>query len=87
MKFVVTGPLADKNLGDYAMFVNNIYDLGELHEFSVFHYSGEFIKQLDNDYFDDFNCKFTEVEINKSFYTKPSLINRLLRKADRKSVV
>jgi polysaccharide pyruvyl transferase WcaK-like protein len=81
LKFVVTGPLADKNLGDYAMFINNIYDLGKSHEFSIFHYSGEFVKQLENDYLSGYDCNFTEVEFNKSFYTKPSFINRLLRKA------
>ena len=80
MKIAVTGPLADQNLGDYAMFVNNIYDLGKSHEYSIFHYSGEFVSQLDDDYFNGFKCKFTDVKFKKSFYIKPSFLSKVVNK-------
>ncbi|MEW6992718.1 polysaccharide pyruvyl transferase family protein [Colwelliaceae bacterium MEBiC 14330] len=83
MKFVVTGPLADKNLGDYAMFINNIYDLGKSYDYSIFHYSGDFVSMLKADYLEDYNCNFTEVKFRQSFYEKPSILNRIVRKLFR----
>lgn len=76
MKIAITGPLADRNLGDYAMYVNNIYDIGSENEYVVFHYSREFVEELNNDYFYNFNCRYTEVKLSESFFKAPKLMER-----------
>ncbi|KNC67738.1 polysaccharide pyruvyl transferase family protein [Pseudoalteromonas ardens] len=79
MKIALTGPLADRNLGDYAMFVNNIYDMGENNQYVIFNYSKGFVAELDNDYFGDYNCEYVEVKLSKSFYRKPKFIERVVK--------
>lgn len=64
MKFAITGPLADKNLGDYGMFINNLYELGSEHEYTVFSYSSEFVNDLNSDFLSDYKIDFIDVELN-----------------------
>lgn len=64
MKFAITGPLADKNLGDYGMFINNLYELGNEHEYTVFSYSSEFVNDLNSDFLNDYEIDFIDVKLN-----------------------
>ncbi|MDN3715958.1 polysaccharide pyruvyl transferase family protein [Vibrio breoganii] len=66
MKIGITGPTADRNLGDYAMFVNNVYDMGKSHTYTVFSYDGPFTNQLRKDYFSGYELNFTPVSFSNS---------------------
>ncbi|HHX8507171.1 TPA: polysaccharide pyruvyl transferase family protein, partial [Vibrio diabolicus] len=64
MKIAITGPLADRNLGDYGMFINNLYDISPKNEFVVFSYNSSFVEQLKNDYLKEFSIDFVDVELS-----------------------
>ena len=77
MKFAITGPLADKNLGDYGMFINNLYDLGAEHEYTVFSYSSDFVKSLKKDFLDDFDIDFIDVKLKQKDVEQLSFKSKL----------
>lgn len=83
MKFAITGPLADKNLGDYGMFINNLYDIGSEHEYTVFSYSSKFVQSLNADFLSEFNVDFVDVEL-KPKPTETLTLKGKLRKLKRK---
>ena len=49
MKIGFTGPFGDANFGDYAMLVNNIYDIG-IKNLKIFTYNEELLELLNKDY-------------------------------------
>ncbi|HBV76737.1 MULTISPECIES: polysaccharide pyruvyl transferase family protein [Vibrio] len=77
MKIAITGPLADKNLGDYGMFINNIYDLSSEHEYTVFSYNSDFVKSLKQDFLSDFNLDFVDVDLKQKEQKKPSILDKV----------
>ena len=56
----ITGPFADANLGDYAMLVNNIYDLN-IKDIVLFSYDRKFLDVISNDYLQDYNISIIDV--------------------------
>lgn len=62
LKIAVTGPFTDINFGDYAMLVNNAYDLGA-NNLLLFSYDKSFLGALEKDYFQNFNIKIAETVI------------------------
>ena len=77
MKIAITGPLADKNLGDYGMFINNIYDLGMNHKYTVFSYNSDFINSLKADFLSEFDIDFKGVEITPKLGVRRSRLQRI----------
>lgn len=63
-KIAFTGPFADVNFGDYAMLVNNIYDL-EIKDITLFSYDNNFLKKIKNDYLKDYNVEIFDVKIRE----------------------
>ncbi|MBZ4646705.1 MAG: hypothetical protein JG777_2194 [Clostridia bacterium] len=61
-KIAFTGPFADVNFGDYAMLVNNIYDL-DVRDIILFSYDDYFLNKIKNDYLNQFNVEITEVKL------------------------
>lgn len=59
-KIAVTGPFADVNFGDYAMLVNNMYDLNAKN-FLLFSYNQKFLNDIEMDYFQGFEVETAEV--------------------------
>lgn len=64
-KAAFTGPFADINFGDYAMLVNNIYDLG-VRGVGLFSYEGKFLKKIREDYLSQFDADIIDVELDAS---------------------
>lgn len=58
----VTGPLSEVNFGDYAMFVNNFYDLSA-DEITIFSYNKGFSQKIVNDYLNNMNITNIEVKL------------------------
>jgi polysaccharide pyruvyl transferase WcaK-like protein len=77
MKIAITGPLADRNLGDYGMFVNNIYDLGVNHKYTVFSYDSSFVNSLKKDFLSEFDIAFKDVEITPKLRVIKSPLQRV----------
>ncbi len=77
MKIAITGPLADRNLGDYGMFINNLYDISPKNEFVVFSYNSSFVDQLKNDYLKEFSIDFVDVELSEKKKDKLDPIEQL----------
>lgn len=63
-KIAFTGPFADVNFGDYAMLVNNIYDL-DAKDVTLFSYDDVFLSRIQNDYLNKFNVEIVEVKLHK----------------------
>lgn len=100
LKVAITGPFTDINFGDYAMVVNNIYDLA-IKDLLLFSYDSDFIKLLKKDYLSDYNITLAETTLNtglKEYFTErknlvPFEILQFIEnideitRSDRKSVV
>ncbi|MEC6822481.1 polysaccharide pyruvyl transferase family protein [Photobacterium piscicola] len=82
MKIAICGPLADRNLGDYGMFINNLYEMGNNNDYFVFSYNSSFVNQLKCDYLNDFNISFTDVVLKKKETDRKSLYESI-KKARR----
>ena len=54
MKIGITGPISESNFGDYAMFVNNIYDLN-LKDIILFVYNEDVLAPICKDYLGQYN--------------------------------
>lgn len=65
-KIGFTGPFADVNFGDYAMVVNNIYDL-EINDIDLFSYDSPFLNTIKKDYLSDFNINIVDVKFKDKF--------------------
>lgn len=60
-----TGPFSDSNFGDYAMLVNNIYDLN-IKDIVLFTYDREFINTIKSNYLRDYDVRVVGVELEDS---------------------
>lgn len=60
LKIGVTGPISEVNFGDYAMFINNFYDIVS-DEITIFSYNKSFSEKIVNDYLN--NMKITNIEV------------------------
>lgn len=63
-KIAVTGPFTDINFGDYAMLVNNAYDL-DARDLLLFSYDRNFLGALEKDYFQGFTIKTAEIVLKE----------------------
>ena len=59
----ITGPISEINFGDYAMLINNLYDLG-VKNVIIFSYNSGFSKQIVDEYLLDFNVEIIEIYLN-----------------------
>ena len=66
MKVGFTGPFGDANFGDYAMLVNNIYDMDEKN-IIVFSYNKELMQLLNNGYLKTYNIEECIVDIDYNY--------------------
>lgn len=81
MRIAITGPISDRNLGDYGMLLNNLYDLGSDIKYTIFTYNKSFLETAVKLYLSDFDIKIVEVKFDKfegekSFYHKLKEIRR-----------
>ncbi|WP_298472015.1 polysaccharide pyruvyl transferase family protein [uncultured Psychrobacillus sp.] len=58
----ITGPFADVNFGDYAMLINNIYDI-DIKDVTLFSYDNDFLRTIKKDYLNDYNVDIVEVKL------------------------
>lgn len=77
MKIAITGPLADKNLGDYGMFINNLYDMSKENKYVVFSYNGSFVQNLKSDFLQDYDVNFIDVKLAEKVKLNFNLIEEL----------
>lgn len=77
MRIAITGPLADRNLGDYGMFINNIYGLGTNHKYTVFSYDSDFVNSLKADFLSEFDIKFKGVEMTPKLGVRKSRLQKI----------
>ncbi|SFE55461.1 polysaccharide pyruvyl transferase family protein [Alteribacillus iranensis] len=61
-RIAITGPFADVNFGDYAMLINNIYDL-DIKDITLFSYDNDFLRTIREDYLNDYNVNIVEVKL------------------------
>lgn len=80
-KIGFTGPFADVNFGDYAMVVNNIYDLG-IKDVVLFSYDSLFLNTIKKDYLEDFNIKIVDVKFREEFDIADESKTRILTPID-----
>ncbi|PHR59481.1 MAG: hypothetical protein COA44_00640 [Arcobacter sp.] len=91
MKIGITGPISEVNFGDYGMLINNVYDLGNKHQYKFFYYKRKGVTEFDNivnEYFDDYNIEKVNVKFkpqNKKS-EKRSFINKVINKLTRKGI-
>ncbi|WP_368193332.1 polysaccharide pyruvyl transferase family protein [Aeromonas sp. s8] len=77
MKVAITGPLADKNLGDYGMFINNLYDMPIEHKYIVFSYNSAFVENLKSDFLQGYDVDFIDVQLTKETKSKFNILEEL----------
>lgn len=77
MKVAITGPLADKNLGDYGMFINNLYDMPIEYKYVVFSYNSTFVENLKSDFLQDYDLDFIDVQLTEKIKSKFNIIEEL----------
>ncbi len=63
IKLGVTGPMSESNFGDYAMFINNLYDL-KVSKIVAFSYNKGFSQKIINDYLQNYSIQNIEVILN-----------------------
>lgn len=63
-KIGVTGPISETNFGDYAMFINNFYDLSP-DEITIFSYNKGFSQKIINDYLSRIKTTVIEVKLTQ----------------------
>ena len=61
-KIAITGPMSEVNFGDYAMLINNIYDM-RIKNITIFSYNKVFSDRIIKDYCRDFSIKAVEVKL------------------------
>lgn len=61
------GPFSDVNFGDYGMVVNNLYDLGRQHTYTLFAYDHGFVDRLANGYFASYHVN--QVLVDPEWFT------------------
>jgi polysaccharide pyruvyl transferase WcaK-like protein len=69
----ITGPISETNFGDYAMFVNNLYDFN-IKNVTVFSYNKGFSEAILKDYCVAYDIKVVEVKmylVKEKHYKKP----------------
>ncbi len=76
-----TGPFADVNFGDYAMVVNNIYDL-TIKDIVLFSYDSPFLNIIKEDYLSDFNINIVDVKFKDEFNIVEESKTRILTPID-----
>jgi polysaccharide pyruvyl transferase WcaK-like protein len=69
LRIGVTGPISEVNFGDYAMFVNNIYDI-DIENITVFSYNKGFSEKVIQEYCEPYNVKSVEVKLYGTSQTK-----------------
>ncbi|MDQ0160551.1 polysaccharide pyruvyl transferase family protein [Alkalibacillus salilacus] len=65
-RVAMTGPFADVNFGDYAMLVNNLFDL-YVEDVLLFTYDDKFLNKIKEDYLMDFNLEIRSVLLAEEF--------------------
>lgn len=74
-KIGFTGPVSETNLGDYAMLLNNIYDL-DIKDITLFTYNYDFLKILKTEYLSNYNVELVDVilepDLDKDIYDATS---------------
>ncbi|SFM25710.1 Polysaccharide pyruvyl transferase [Gracilibacillus orientalis] len=65
VKLGITGPMSESNFGDFAMFINNVYELG-VNEIVAFSYNKGFSQKIINDYLNSYKIKNVEVILKES---------------------
>ncbi|WP_391207668.1 polysaccharide pyruvyl transferase family protein [Psychrobacillus sp. L4] len=65
-RIAITGPFADVNFGDYAMLINNIYDL-DIKDITLFSYDNDFLRTIKEDYLSDYNVNIVEVKLTDEY--------------------
>ncbi|WP_407358501.1 polysaccharide pyruvyl transferase family protein [Microbacterium sp. LTA6] len=64
-----TGPYSDVNFGDYAMLVNNVYEL-DAKDAIVFVYDRPFVERIRDDYFADRNVRLVEIALRPGAFSE-----------------
>ena len=80
MNIGITGPISEVNFGDYAMLINNMYDLGKEHHYTLYYYDTKDVTAFDNivaKYLSDFKIKVIEIELKYNFSPPETFINKL----------
>ena len=80
-KIGFTGPFADVNFGDYAMVVNNIYDIA-IEDVVLFSYDSPFLNTIKEDYLSDFNINIVDVKFKDKFNIAEESKTRILTPID-----
>lgn len=64
-KIGIVGPMSEINFGDYAMFINNVYDLKEIDniEIVMFSYNKNFSDRIVEEYLKNLEIKITNIEV------------------------
>jgi len=76
-KIAFTGPYSDINFGDYAMLVNNIYDL-DINDVILFSYNDNFLNKIKSDYLQNYKIEIIEVDLGENYYNSTYDDNRTL---------
>jgi polysaccharide pyruvyl transferase WcaK-like protein len=76
----ITGPISEINFGDYAMFINNIYDI-DIKSITVFSYNKGFSEIILNDYCKAYDVKTVEVRLKDSNRSDVELLGEMKDKA------
>lgn len=64
-RIAFTGPFAEPNFGDYAMLINNLYDL-DVKAVTLFSYDDAFIRTIAQEYLHDFDLRIVSVHLDES---------------------
>lgn len=76
MKIGFTGPYSDNNLGDYAMFVNDVMEISstisEVEEIIIFTYNKEFIQNIVDSYLEIYPIKIVELKLKAEVQYVPN---------------
>ena len=80
LRIGITGPIADKNLGDYAMFINNLLELGPSHRYVAFTYDKEFLGILKECYLQELTMDGCDVRMAESNAPRRARWRRPLRR-------
>lgn len=68
-KIAFTGPFADVNFGDYAMLINNIYDL-KVKDIILFSYDNEFLNKITAEYLSDYDIDIVEIKMKQELLSE-----------------
>lgn len=64
-KIGIVGPMSEINFGDYAMFINNVYDLKQIAniEIVMFSYNKNFSDKIIEEYFSELKIRIKNIEV------------------------